>query len=126
MVQQVRKWVVQLTGEQRRELSRIERSQKASALIVKRARILLLSDDSHPEGRRTDEQIAELVGLTRRQVQRIRMKLVQQGLEATLKRKVRADIPSHNAQRPVAFQISSSQFSLSAIRHASRRWRGNG
>ena len=91
MAQQVRKWVVQLTGDQRWELERIQRSQKASALIVKRARILLLSDDSHPEGRRTDEQIAELVGLTRRQVQCIRMKFVQQGLEATLKRKVRAD-----------------------------------
>lgn len=91
MAQQVRKWVVQLTSEQRGELKKIERSQKASALIVKRARILLLSDASHPGGRHTDEQIADLVGLTRRQVQRIRLKFVQQGLEATLRRKVRAD-----------------------------------
>jgi hypothetical protein len=91
MAQQVRKWVVRLTGEQREELAKIERSQKASAMIAKRARIVLLADVAHPDGKRTDEQIAERVGLTRRQVQRVRMKAVQQGLEATLKRKIRTD-----------------------------------
>lgn len=91
MAQQVRKWVVELTPQQREELHSLTRSQKASALIVKRARILLLSDSAHPEGKRTDEQIAELVGLTRRQVQRVRLKFIQEGLSSTLKRAVRSD-----------------------------------
>ena len=91
MAQQVRKWVVQLSAEQRHELLRLERSQKVSALQLKRAKVLLLSDSAHPEGRRTDEQIAELVGMTPRQVQRIRLKFVQRGLEVTLRRQVRSD-----------------------------------
>ena len=91
MGQQVRKWVVELTADQRAELTTLQRSQSASALLVKRARILLLSDAAHPEGRRTDEQIAELVGMTRRQVQRVRVKFIQQGWEATLRRKPRSD-----------------------------------
>ena len=91
MAQQVRKWVVELSPEERSELQKTERSHKCSALMVKRARVLLLSDAAHPEGRRTDEQIADLVGMTRRQVQRIRLKFTQQGLEATLRRKSRSD-----------------------------------
>ncbi len=91
MAQQVRKWVVQLSKSEREELERIVRSQKASALQLKRAKILLLSDNNHPDGRRTDEYIGELLGMTRRQIQRIRTKFVQQGLECTLKRKVRSD-----------------------------------
>lgn len=91
MAQQVRKWVVRLTAEQREELERLVRSQKTSALAVKRARILLLADAVHPEGRRTDEFIGERIGMTRRQVQRVRFKFLQQGLSATVKRKVRSD-----------------------------------
>ncbi|MCA8989339.1 MAG: IS630 family transposase [Planctomycetaceae bacterium] len=91
MGQQVRKWVVELSVEQRAELQKTARSQKCSSLMVKRARVLLLSDVSHPEGRRTDEQIAALVGMTRRQVQRIRSKFSHEGLEATTRRKVRSD-----------------------------------
>ena len=91
MAQQVRKWVVELTTEQREELAQVVRSQKTTVLVVKRARILLLADAVHPEGRRTDEYIAEAVGLTRRQVQRVRLKYLQQGLSTTLKREVRSD-----------------------------------
>lgn len=91
MAQQVRKWVVRLTEDQRHELESLARSQKASALVAKRARILLLADAQHPEGRRTDEYIGETLGLTRRQVQRVRLKFLEQGLSATLKRQIRSD-----------------------------------
>ena len=91
MPQQVRKWVVELSPEQRGELQRIVRSQNSSALMVKRSRVLLLCDAVHPDGRRTDEQIVDLVGMTRRQVQRIRVKFAQEGLEATTRRKLRSD-----------------------------------
>lgn len=67
------------------------RSQKASSLVSRRAQVLLLSDANHAEGRRTDETIAVMVGMTRRQVQRIRMKCARQGLSDTLRRQIRAD-----------------------------------
>jgi len=91
MAQQVRKWVVKLTASQRAEVESLARSQKASSLISRRARVLLLADANHPEGRQTDESIALTVGMTRRQVQRIRMKSVRQGLSDTLRRQIRAD-----------------------------------
>ncbi len=91
MADYVRKHVARLTSEQRVELEAVVRSQKASALVAKRARILLLTDADHPEGRRTDSQIAELVGMTGKQVKRIRLKYVQQGLGTTLKRQTRSD-----------------------------------
>ena len=91
MAQQVRKRVVQLSNLERKELEKIVRSQKASALQVKRARILLLSDVHHADGQRTDESIGKLLGMTRRQIQRIRTKYVLHGLEQTLRRKVRSD-----------------------------------
>lgn len=91
MAQQVRKWIVRLTPKQRVELEKVARSQKASSLASRRARILLLCDQDHSEGRCPDERIGEMLGLTRRQVQRVRLKFVQQGLEDTLKRKIRDD-----------------------------------
>ena len=91
MPQEVRKWVVELSDQQRTGLQKLARSQSASALQVKRARVLLLSDSIHPAGNRTDEQIAEMLEITRRQVQRIRTQFAQQGLEATIRRKIRSD-----------------------------------
>lgn len=92
MAQQVRKWVIELTDEQRSEAEQVARSQKASTLTSRRAQVLLLADANHADGRRTDETIAVMVGMTRRQVQRIRMKYAQQGLSKTLRRQVRSDI----------------------------------
>ena len=91
MADRVRKYVARFTSQQRVELEVVVRSQKASALVAKRARVLLLTDADHPEGRRPDSQIAELVGMTEKQVKRIRQKCVQQGLGATLKRQTRSD-----------------------------------
>ncbi len=64
---------------QREELERISRSQNVSAAQARRARILLLSDADHGDGRRPDWQIAELVGLTEKQVKRIRQQFVREG-----------------------------------------------
>lgn len=91
MAQQVRKWAIELTDKQRTEVEQVARSQKASTLVSRRAKVLLLADANHPEGRQTDEAIAALIGLTRRQVQRIRMQYVRHGLSKTLRRQVRSD-----------------------------------
>jgi hypothetical protein len=69
---------VELTAEERRELEAVVRRQSVGAAKQRRARILLLSDVVHPEGRRTDANIAELVGLSERQVVRIRQRFCRE------------------------------------------------
>jgi len=91
MGKSIGKWVVQLTDTEREQLQRQTRAQSASALAVKRARILLLCDQDQADGGKTDEEVAGLIGMTRRQVQRIRTKFAQEGLETTLRREVRSD-----------------------------------
>ncbi|HWE37099.1 MAG TPA: helix-turn-helix domain-containing protein [Isosphaeraceae bacterium] len=58
---------------------------------ARRARVLLLADADDPEGRRTDTQIAAIVGLTEKQVKRIRWKFVAEGPAATTTREARSD-----------------------------------
>jgi len=69
---------VRLTTRQRSELEAIVRRQSVGAAVQRRARILLLADSNHPDGRRTDANIAELVNLSERQVVRIRQKFVRE------------------------------------------------
>lgn len=79
---------VELTPEQRAELSAICRQQSVAASKLRRARVLLLSDQNDPDGRRRDWEIAEIVGLSERQVIRIRRQFVSEGVSA-LERKPR-------------------------------------
>ncbi len=69
---------VDLTAAERLELEAVLRSQSMRAAKLPRARILLLSNVGHPEGGRTDADIAELVGLCERQVVRIRHRFVRE------------------------------------------------
>ena len=86
-----RKYRVELTETQRQELTTISRSTSETVLRTRRARVLLLADQNHPEGRRPDWQIGEIVGLTERQVERIRKQAVLEGIPETTDRKVRSD-----------------------------------
>jgi hypothetical protein len=89
-----RKLEVHLPPEARRELEAVCRAQSVSAAKVRRARILLLSDEDHVEGRRPDWQIAEMVGISEKQAARVRQKFVREGLPATIERKRRATPPT--------------------------------
>lgn len=84
-----RKQEVHLTDEQRAELEAVLRQQTGRAATARRARVLLLTDEDHPDGRRPDWHIAEVVGLSERQVVRIRQRFVREGLPPTLARKPR-------------------------------------
>ena len=81
---------VRLTPKQRTALEGICRRQSVAAAKVRRARILLMADEAHPEGRRPDWQIAEAVGLSEKQVGRVRRQFVLEG-DPTLERKQRSD-----------------------------------
>ena len=78
MADTTRKLKVQLSAEERSELEAIVRQQSVGAAKHRRARILLLSDVNHPDGRRTDANIAELVQISERQVIRIRQQFVRE------------------------------------------------
>ena len=65
MPQTNKKLKVHLTAEQQAELEAVCRKQSVGAAKVRRARILLLSDEDHTDGRRHDWEIAEAAGPTR-------------------------------------------------------------
>jgi Homeodomain-like domain len=86
------KYKVRLSREQRSEFEAICRQQCVGASKLRRARILLMADEVHPDGRRPDWHIAEVVGLSERQVVRIRQQFVREGTNA-LDRKPRPSVP---------------------------------
>lgn len=81
---------VRLSAEVRGELEALLRSESVPAVRARRARILLLADAVHPDGRRPDTYIAEVVGCGEKTVQRVRQKFVREGLEPSLRRKPRS------------------------------------
>jgi hypothetical protein len=83
---------VYLSGQYRAELEAICRRQSVGAAKVRRARILLMSDEGQPDGARPDWEIGEAVGLCERQVVRIRQQFVRTG-EPVLDRKPRPSVP---------------------------------
>jgi hypothetical protein len=92
MPELTKKFTVHLSAAYRAELEAVCRRQSVGAAKVRRARILLLSDMDHPDGRRRDWEIAEAVGLCVRQVVRIRQQFARDG-ESTLDRKPRPAVP---------------------------------
>ena len=78
------KFIVRLTGEQRRELERLAATGKRSAALITRVRILLKAD-AEADGW-ADERIAEALDTSAATVARIRKRFVQRGLEAAVQR----------------------------------------
>jgi hypothetical protein len=93
MERSCRKYVVRLTTEQRRRLESITRNGSASAKKIQHARILLLSDASHPVGGYRDQEIAAILGLHVNTVARVRTRFAVQGEGPALNRKVRTTPP---------------------------------
>ena len=91
------KYKVVLSAEIRVELEAIARRTSAGVAMVRRAKILLMADEAHPEGGYPDRRIAEEVGLCERQVVRIRQKFVKSGVQPTLVRATRSDAGTRRA-----------------------------
>lgn len=89
-----RKAAVRLTCEQRRELEQIVRNGHSAAKRIAHARVLLLSDQDHPQGRYTDAQIAGRLGVHEKTVARVRRNFVRGGARAALDRKPRETPPT--------------------------------
>lgn len=70
---------VYLSAKQRSQLTAVCARHSVAAAQVRRARVLLMSDEKHPDGHRRDWEIAEAVGISVRQVVRIRQQFVREG-----------------------------------------------
>jgi len=83
-----KRYIVSLTKNEKELLKEILNKGKHSSEKRKRAQALLLADESY-----TDEMIAERVGLSRRGLEQLRERFVEEGFEVTLKGKPRGHRP---------------------------------
>ena len=77
-----KRFVVELTAEERETLQGLLSAGKASALTLTRARILLKSDEGPYGPGWSDEEIVEALDVGRATVERLRKRFVERGLEA--------------------------------------------
>jgi transposase len=83
-----KKYIVTLTAEERKTLKDIINKGKHSAEKRKRSEALLLADENY-----TDDMIADRTGLSRRGLEQLRQRFVEEGFEVTFKGKPRGHKP---------------------------------
>jgi transposase len=88
-----RKLSVRLSAEERQRLETLTRNGSNSAKRIMHARLLLMADREHPQGRYKDAEIAKALNVHVNTVSRTRRKFCQQGEKAAVDRKVRATPP---------------------------------
>jgi len=98
----VKKYVVKLSVEEREQLEGLAHAGKSRAQILTRARILLKADVSDAGEGWSDSAIAAALDTSINNVGRVRRQLVEEGLEATLKRRY-----NPNSARPRIFDGAS-------------------
>ena len=79
-----KRYIVTLTEDERKILKEIINKGKNSAEKRKRAQALLLAEENY-----TDDMIAERTGLSRRGLEQLRQRFVEEGFEVTLNGKPR-------------------------------------
>lgn len=80
------KWVVRLDAPERQELETVVATPRAAAERVLRARVLLKADEGAGGPAWPDTQIADAFEISVSKVQRLRQRLVEEGLAAALVR----------------------------------------
>jgi transposase len=80
----LKKYIVRLAPEERRELLAVTSKGKSSARRIKRALVLLASDEGG-----SDEVVAARAGVHRLTVEQVRKRFVLEGLEAALSERPR-------------------------------------
>jgi transposase len=76
---------VKLLPEERAQLEGLLSKGKAAARTLMHARILLKADEGVARPRLSDDQIADAVEVNRSTVERVRMRCVEEGIEAALR-----------------------------------------
>ena len=88
-----KKFIVELSSEERKHLETMVSKGKAAAKIILKARILLKADQSVEGAGWTDEKICQALDTNIAMVTRVRSKLVTAGFDAVFVRKKRATPP---------------------------------
>ena len=88
-----RKFSVYLSAAERTRLETITRNGSHSARQIMHARVLLMADKDHVQGRYKDVEIAKAVGVHVNTISKTRIKFCRQGEKAAVNRKVRATPP---------------------------------
>jgi hypothetical protein len=94
----VKKYVVRLSCEEREQLEALTRSGKSPAQLLTKARILLKADVSEAGEGWSDSAISAALDTSVNNIGRLRRRLVEEGLEGSLKRKY-----NPNSARPRIF-----------------------
>jgi len=81
----MKKYIVRLEADERERLQRLVRAGKAAAYKIRHANMLLMADADGPGW--ADEQIAEGLGVSVGQIEHLRRRFVEQGIDACLARK---------------------------------------
>ena len=89
----VKKYVVRLSGEEREQLEALLRKGKSPAQRLLKARILLKADVSEAGEGWSDSRIIKGLGTSVSMIYRVRKQLVEEGFEAVLSRRQRAQPP---------------------------------
>jgi len=79
-------YIVELTSKERKELKELINTGKTAAYKQRHARILLLADQTTKGPAMKDDDIAKAVGCGTATVERLRKRLVTEGLEVALDR----------------------------------------
>jgi len=82
----MKKYVVELTSEERRQLEVLVKKGKLAGYKIRHAQMLLKADQGKQGAGWHDKQIAEAFGAHLTTVERLRKRLVEEGLEAALER----------------------------------------
>jgi len=93
----MKRYIVNLTADERAALQDLVKRQRVAALTRQRAMIVLKADDDL-----TDAEIAEDLEVGRATVERVRRRCVERGLASALERK-----PQENPSRPRKFDGAS-------------------
>ncbi len=83
----MKKYIVRLSGEERKALKKLLTSGRGPARMFTRARILLKADQSDGGPAWSDEKISEAFDVTVQTVERVRKQLVEEGFESVLSRR---------------------------------------
>lgn len=93
MGQKKHKYNVNLTRAERSELVRLTLGGTIGVRKLNRVKILLLADESHENGHKTDQEIAEKLDISPATVERTRRAYVATGLKKALNEKPRSGRP---------------------------------
>jgi transposase len=88
------KYAVRLSAEERSQLNRQSTQGRISVRQYKRMQVLLLADENHKPGGKTDQAIASQLGIGASTVERTRRRYVESGLDAALTEQARSGRPA--------------------------------